>query len=69
MTMPKDSSFTSGSGAPISIQNISVPSQRPAVGRLSNSWPFTVESDSAVVQTPAGDSLLLTHKENSHFIT
>ncbi|MBG6071851.1 hypothetical protein IWX87_001604 [Polaromonas sp. CG_9.7] len=66
--MPKDSSFASGS-TPISVQSFSVRNERPAVGRLCNGWPFTVEIDNALLQPPVGESLLLTHKENSHFIT
>ena len=68
MTMAKNSSFTSGS-TPISVQNFSVRNEKPAVGRLSNGWPFTVGSVSALMQPPTGDGLLLTHKDNSHFIT
>lgn len=67
--MPKDSSCINDSSALISIRNDPVRSEKPAVGRLSGNWPFTVQSSSAPVNSPAADSSPLTRKEISHFIT
>jgi len=69
ITMPKDSLCLSDSSALISVRSFPVRSERPAVGRLPSRWPFTVERSSAVMRSPAADSLPLARKESNHFIT